>query len=67
MCKNNIFVFLIIFLMGNTVYIYSQGLPMVMYVNSKEGLNQRNVLSLNGERIGFLLHGARTIVYERSD
>ena len=46
--------------------IFSQDLPKVMYVNSKDGLNQRNTPDLASEKVGTLLYGERIIVYEKS-
>jgi hypothetical protein len=37
-----------------------------MYVNSKDGLNQRNAPDLAAEKAGTLLHGERIVVYEKS-
>jgi hypothetical protein len=59
-----------IFLSFLTVFIFdvaSQELPKVMYVNSRDGLNKRDVPSADGKKIGVLLHGERVVVYERSD
>jgi hypothetical protein len=40
-------------------------LPIIMYINSKEGLNLRNEPSLQGRKIGTLLYGLRVIVNEK--
>ena len=53
--------------MGNLYCGFSQEFPRVMYVNSIEGLNLRNEPSLNGNKIGALLHGERILVYEWSN
>jgi hypothetical protein len=47
--------------------LFSQDLPRVMYVNSKEGLNQRSAPLITAEKVGTLLYGERIIVYERSN
>ena len=53
--------------MGNLYCGFSQEFPRVMYVNSIEGSNLRNEPSLNGNKIGALLHGERILVYEWSN
>jgi hypothetical protein len=64
MCKNRpSFIFLL--LLNSAVNIFSQELPMVMYVNTKDGLDQRDTPSLTGEKTGTLLYGESIIVYER--
>jgi len=45
----------------------SSNFLLVRYVNSKEGLNQRESASAASRRIGTLLHGTRVILYEKSD
>jgi hypothetical protein len=51
--------------LGNIVYIFSQEIPKVMYVNSREGINLMNEPSFEGKKIMNLLHGERIFVYER--
>lgn len=67
MDKYKIFFLYLITILWNSVNIFSQELPKVMYVNSKEGLIQRKTPSLSGERIGVFLHGERIIVYEKEN
>jgi hypothetical protein len=64
---NKSYIILIIFIINFVFNLFSQDLPKVMYVNSKEGLNQRTAPLLTAERVGTLLYGERIIVYERGD
>ena len=41
-------------------------LPMIMYVNSKEGLRIRSEPSINGNVNGLLLYGERIVIWEKS-
>jgi hypothetical protein len=46
--------------------IFSQE-RIVMYVTSKEGLNQREEPSISGRKVGTLLYGERVLIYGKSN
>ena len=47
--------------------VLTDELPSIRYVNSKDGLNQRDAPSVTSNRTGTLLHGSRIIVHEKGD
>ena len=51
----------------NIFIVYTEELPSVKYVISKNGLNQREAASSSSKKIGTLLYGSRIIVYEKSN
>jgi hypothetical protein len=57
----------ILFFLFLPFFLYSQDFPSVRYVNSRNGLNQREAPSSSSRKIGTLLYGFRVIAYERSN
>jgi hypothetical protein len=58
---------IVLMFMVSVINIFSQDFPRVMYVNTRDGLNQRSLPQLSSDRIGTLLYGERIVVYERSN
>ena len=59
-------IILLILFFFSGFYIFSQNFPLVMYVNTNDGLNQRKEPQLSSEKVGTLLYGERVILTERS-
>ena len=66
MYKNNKYLIFFCFFFLNLAAAFSDELPAVRYVTSKEGLNKRDTPSISSKKIGTLLYGSRIVAQERS-
>jgi hypothetical protein len=64
--KKIILILIFCFFFIGLVGAFSDNLPSIRYVTSKDGLNKRETASVTSKKLGTLLYGSRIIAAERS-